>query len=140
MSSTRSVRFLSRFETEELDQWVSLGMDIMAHYGVDQSRSVYSNLDTVYAAWAVEQAPRYSDEQVALGLGAVFGDRLRHKHCSDWQFVEDQYGADFALPVRGREIYPIAFVAKRILTLATPEPESGFFTGMDGVIDSWPPA
>ena len=138
MSATRLVRPVSRSEIESLDDWVELGMDIMAHYGVDPSGSVYSNLDAVYAAWACEERPCYSDEQVSLGLGAVFGNRLGHQHRSGWQFVEDQYGADFALTVRGREIYPIAFVAKRVATLYTPEPESGFFSGMAKVIDEWP--
>lgn len=138
MEMVRSVRFISRQEMDELDRWVELGMGLMAHYGVDPLKSIYANLDAVYAAWATEASPRYTDEQVALGLGAVFGDRLARKHRCAWQFVEDQYGSDFALTIRGREIYPIAFVAKRIATLSTPEPESGFFAGMDEVIDDWP--
>lgn len=113
-------------------------MESMAHYGVDTSRSVYVNLDAVYRAWATEASPHCADAQVALGLGAVFGDRLGHKHRSAWQFVEDHHGSDFALTIRGREIYPIAFVAKRIATLTAPEPESDFLSGMDAVIDSWP--
>lgn len=138
MGMVRSVRFVSQKEMDELDRWVELGMDMMAHHGVDQLKSVFANLDAAYAARATEVSPRYSDEQVALGLGAVFGDRLARKHRSAWQFVDDQYGSDFALTIRGREIYPIVFVAKRIATLSTPEPESGFFAGMDEAIDDWP--
>ena len=137
MTVERSVRYISDKEVAEIDRWIELGMKIMAHYGVDQSTSIYNNLDAVYNFWANEASPAFTDEQVLIGLGSIFGNRLSQKHSAPWQFVEDEYGSDYALTIKGHEIYPIAFVAKRIGTLSTSEPESDFFAGMNAVIDSW---
>ena len=116
-------------------------MDIMGHYGVDQSLSVYENLDKAYEAWAEDaNADKPSPEAVLTGLGTVFGNRIGHKHSTSWQLITDEHGTDFLIAIKGYEIYPLDFVAKRIATLSTNEPEFGFFAGMDSVIDGWPTA
>ena len=118
--------------------WLDLGMDIMAHYGVDAAISIYENLDSVYEAWVDDASTDKPDEgTILLGLGTVFGNRLGQKHSAAWQMVTDEHGTDFSISIKGYEIYPMDFVAKRIATLRTPEPEFGFFAGMAGVADTW---
>ena len=134
----RSTRPPNAKEQADLDSWLEIGMDIMGRYGVDVSVSVYNNLDAVYEAWVDDASPgRPSQDAVLLGLGTVFGNRLGHKHSIAWHMVTDEHGTDFAVSIKGYEIYPMDFVAKRIATLTTPEPEFGFFTGLAEVSDAW---
>ena len=113
-------------------------MDIMRHYGIDASISIYNNLDAVYEAWvADDSANKPSPDAMLLGLGTVFGNRLGHKHSAPWIMVTDQHGTDYAVSIKGYEIYPMDFVAKRIATLDSTEPEFGFFTGMAEISDTW---
>ncbi len=134
----RSTRPPDAKEQAELDSWLQLGMDIMGHYGVDASVSIYNNLDAVYEAWVADASTnKPSQGAVLLGLGTVFGSRLGHRDSAPWFMVTDQDGTDYAVSIKGYEIYPMHFVAKRIATLATPEPEFGFFTGMAEVSDTW---
>ena len=138
MHAKRERRDPNQEEQTSLAEWLELGKDVMAHYGVDRSLSVYENLDNVYDAWvADESAGKPAREAVLLGLATAFGDRLCHKHGTSWQLVTDEKGTDFVLTIKGREIYPLHFVAKRIASLDTAERESGFFAGMNAVIDSW---
>lgn len=95
MAGERSIQHVSNQDAAEVDGWVELGMGIMAHYGVEQSDSIDDNLDNVYFACANEISQPYSDEQVQVGLGAVFGSRLSYKHGSQWQRVVDAYGSDY---------------------------------------------
>ena len=113
-------------------------MDIMGHYRVNAAATIYNNLDAVYEAWVDDSSTgKPSQDSILLGLGTVFGNRLGHKHSTPWHMVTDEHGTDYAISIKGYEIYPMDFVAKRIATLATPEPEFGFFTGMAEVSDTW---
>jgi hypothetical protein len=130
----QTINVLSNEQQSEVNEWVELGMDVMAHYGVDQSKSIYENLDMVYESWFLDKRDKPSKDAVIIGLGSVFGDRLNKKHGTEWKMVTDQYGSDFAIILKsGHQIYPIDFVAKRVHGEGD---EFGFFSGMDEVIDN----
>lgn len=134
----RSTRPPNAQELADLDSWLEMGMDIMGHYGVDAAATVYNNLDAVYEAWVDDSSTdKPSQDLILLGLGTVFGNRLGHKHSVSWHMVTDEHGTDYAISIKAYEIYPMDFVAKRIATLTTPEPEFGFFTGMAEISDTW---
>ena len=134
---SQSITDLTSEQETDVAAWLELGMNIMAHYGVDTERSIYENLDATYEAWADDIEEKPDENALIVGLGTVFGDRLNHKHETKWQLVADEHGADFMIEIKGYQIYPIDFVAKRVATLSTEEPEFGFFYGMSAVIDSW---
>lgn len=134
---SQKITTINEEQQSDLEEWLELGMNVMAHYGVNQELSVYENLDSVYAAWAEDKGSKPSADEVIIGLGTVFGDRLGQKHDTPWQLVCDEHGTDFMMQIKGYQIYPMDFVAKRIGTLDSSEPEFGFFGGMDAVIDGW---
>jgi hypothetical protein len=134
----RSTRPPNAQERAELDSWLEMGMDIMGHYGVDAAVTTYNNLDAVYEAWVNDsRTEKPSRDSILFGLGTVLGNRLGHKHAVPWHMVTDEHGTDYAISIKGYEIYPMDFLAKRIATLTTIEPEFGFFTGMAEVSDTW---
>jgi hypothetical protein len=134
----RNTRPPNAQELADLDSWLEMGMDIMGHYGVDATATIYDNLDAVYEDWVDDSSTdKPSQDLILLGLGTVFGNRLGHKHSVPWHMVTDEHDTDYAISIKGYEIYPMDFVAKRIATLTTPEPEFGFFTGMAEVSDTW---
>lgn len=116
---------------------VSLGMRIMARYGVDTARSVLANLDLVFEAWRQDDRhDRPPPGEVAVGLGAVLGDRLAASTTLRWCIVTDEHGTDYAMSTPdGLTIYPIAFVQKR---LAPDNDERDIFSGFYSVLqDRW---
>ena len=131
----QSIKNLTADQQSIIDEWVDLGMDIMAHYGIQTDLSIYQNLDSVYKAWVADNGAKPSNEEIVSGLGTIFGSRLSRKHETQWVMVVDEYGTDYALVINGYQIYPLDFVAKRIATIETDDPEFGFFSGMDTVID-----
>ncbi len=126
---------LNQEQQEHIESFIDLGMDIMAHYGIDQNLTVYQNLDKVYDQWKDSQEEKPTEQEITLGLGGVLGDRLKNKYDSEWQFLTDQYGEEFMLSIKGMQFCPIDFVAKRVYGDG---PESGFFTGIVGVFDNPP--
>jgi len=121
-------------QLNDLKQWEEIGKDIIAHYGIDTAYSIYENLDIVYKKWINDKQKKPSEGDVILGLGAIFGDRIRNKHNSSWKLaISKEYGDHFIIILKsGHQIYPMDFVAKRVYGGGE---ELGFFSGMDAVLD-----
>lgn len=133
---TQDIRAPLKNELDEISQMIDLGMNIMAHYGIDQDVDIFNNLDSVYDSWVNDGNEKPSSSDIVAGLGSVFGDRLSHAHQSDWIVVTDEYGTDFGILVYGYQIFPLDFVAKRVATLDSEDPEMEFFSGMNSVINN----
>ena len=56
-------------DAANLTQWLEVGTDIMAAYGVDPALSVYENMDLAYEGWADDDSSdKASDHAIVLGL------------------------------------------------------------------------
>ncbi len=74
-------------------------------------------LDKVFQAWAAQPAgSRASNEDLANGLGSLFGELLKNDFGFRWQLIEDQYGSEAALvdDNTGSVVFPVNAVWKRI--------------------------
>ncbi len=130
----QDIAVLNNDQQLEVNEWVEIGIEIMAHYGVDQSVSIYENLDNVYENWVSDKDEKPSKDAIIVGLGSVFGDRLNKKHGTSWKIITDQYGSEYAIILNtGHQIYPVDFVAKRV---HGNEGELGFFSGLNNAIDN----
>lgn len=73
------------------------------------------NLDRVFMLWSKDTA-RFTHEEIANGLGSLFGDLLREHFPFNWKIVDDDYGSEAALidEATGSIVFPINTVWKRI--------------------------
>lgn len=74
-------------------------------------------LDKVFQAWAGQPVDRRaSSEDLAHGLGSLFGELLKNDFGFRWQLIEDQYGTEPALvdDNTGSVVFPVNAVWKRI--------------------------
>ena len=118
------VRSPSDDELGLLHDLVSLGMNVIAHYGVCVQSGVYAAMDAALWTWLHEEGPAGpSEDQVSQGLGAVLGNRLVANSAYEWVVVEDEFGQAFAVSeAAGKVFFPIDFVQKRISGQAEPTP------------------
>ncbi len=121
-------------QLNDIKQWEEIGKYVIAHYGIDTASSIYENLDIVYEKWINDKQKKPSEGEVILGLGTIFGDRIRSKHNSSWKLAtSEEYGDNFVIVLKsGQQIYPMDFVAKRVYGGGK---ELGFFSGMNAVLD-----
>jgi len=76
-----------------------------------------ASLDRVFLAWLAQPArQRASDDDLANGLGYLFGELLKTDFGFIWQLIEDQYGIEPALidEGTGSVVFPLNAVWKRI--------------------------
>ena len=97
-----------------INEFTEIGMDILAHYSVDENKTIYENLDQTYEKWLNDQNDKPSEQLITIGVGAVFGNRLLKKYSTKWQFLKDEYGEEFMIDIKGNRICPIDFVGKRV--------------------------
>ena len=132
MKIEQEIAALNQEQQDDIKDWIDIGKDILAHYGIDKNLSVFENLDVVYEKWVKDIQEKPSEDSIILGLGAIFGDRLLHHHGTSWKMITDTHGTDFAVILKtGHQIYPMDFVAKRVYG---DEKEIGFFSGMEKVV------
>ena len=85
-------------------------------------------LDEAFQTWAaLPAAGRASHEDLANGLGALFGEIIKNDFGFNWQTITDQYGSEPALIYEntGSVVFPINAVWKRL----EPEIDSRAFFG-----------
>lgn len=72
-------------------------------------------LDEAFHGWLSNQE-KFSAEQVASGLGSLFGELLKKDFSFDWRMIEDQFGCEPALvdELSGSIVFPVNSVWKRI--------------------------
>lgn len=76
-----------------------------------------ASLDQVFLAWSAQPVGRRaSDDDLANGLGYLFGELLKNDFGFVWQLIEDQYGCEPAVidEGTGSVVFPINAVWKRI--------------------------
>lgn len=75
------------------------------------------NLDRIFQAWAaLPEKNRASHEDVANGLGCLFGELLKADFGFVWQMIDDHYGREAAVidEKTGSVVFPVNTVWKRI--------------------------
>lgn len=119
-----------------LSKSLSQGHEICEHY-LPQKTIDADLLDQVFALWGkqTEDKKKFSADDIANGLGSVFGELLQRKFAFSWCCIEDKYGNEPALldEATGSIVMPINAVFKRI------EPElllQPFFTPMWQTIEA----
>jgi hypothetical protein len=110
-------------------QWLATslerGRSICTHYSVESGIDA-GVLDRVFALWAGSAARTqdFSNDEVANGLGSLFGELLQRSFKFSWVQVEDDYGREPALleETTGSIVMPVNAVYKRIEPELQPQP------------------
>lgn len=57
-----------------------------------------------------------SDDEIASGLGTLFGEIVKKQLSMEWQMITDEYGTDYCLVHKktNTRIFPLSTVYKRI--------------------------
>lgn len=127
-------------EFSEKDKtWLSLslaqGRKIMAHFS-GPARPPYEAavLDQIFLKWVQDQKS-FTHEEIANGLGCLFGESLRETFSFTWKIIDDKYGSEPALihEQTGSVVFPVNTIWKRIEPEVKSEP---FFEPMYNTISS----
>jgi hypothetical protein len=124
-----------RQDSQKLAQNIQLGQKIAQHYAKTSDKLQAHHLDTIFANWAAQPAEKsFSPQQVAEGLGSMFGEILKSNFSFMWKIIEDDHGREAALvdDLTGSIVFPVNSVYKRV------EPEiinTPFFKEMYAAIE-----
>jgi len=102
-------------------QWLARSLErgraICTHYSAESGLDAAA-LDRVFVLWAgsSSQASEFTADDVASGLGSLFGELLQRSFSFSWVQVEDEYGREPALleEKTGSIVMPVNAVYKRI--------------------------
>jgi len=102
-------------------QWLARslerGRDICTHYSAESGLDAAA-LDRVFLLWAdsSSHASEFTSDDIANGLGCLFGELLQRSFSFSWVQVEDEYGREPALLEErtGSIVMPVNAVYKRI--------------------------
>lgn len=100
---------------QQIANFLCKGKEICKKYiDIDKEIAAFQ-LDEVFSKWSAEKA-NFSSEDIANGLGAVFGDKIVRELEFKWKLVTDEHGTEYALveEYTGSVIFPINSVWKRI--------------------------
>lgn len=100
-----------------LAQGLSIGREICTRYLTEKAIDAEA-LDRVFALWAASSAgtKEFSANDVAHGLGCLFGELLQKQFRFSWCRIEDRFGNEQALldEATGSIVMPVNAVYKRI--------------------------
>jgi len=108
---------LNQKENETLSNYVEQGREILEGYGLSKNQYNAKDLDNVFERWAQNyQNEKFQKNQIAEGLGSLFGELLTVDFGFGWKMVEDDHGIEVALVEEktGSIVFPINSVWKRI--------------------------
>ena len=102
-------------------QWLARSLErgraICTHYSAESGLDAAA-LDRVFARWAssASQSAEFSADDIAAGLGSLFGELLQRSFSFSWVQVEDEHGREPALleEKTGSIVMPVNAVYKRI--------------------------
>jgi hypothetical protein len=123
MSSATHVSDLTEREREKLRRTGELGERICRRYFANVPDAIDSaTLQEALHAWQRDPSPQKpTANQVATGMGVLFGLALRRRFALQWRVVSDAFGTDLCLycAVPDKEhaeiiISPLQIVAKRM--------------------------
>ncbi len=108
----------SKVQQAKLAEDIAHGRELfLALLGHHQGPPTAAQLDRVFQAWAAQPVgQRMADDNLANGLGSLFGELLKSDFGFVWQIIEDKFGAEPALVDEGTGsvVFPINAVWKRI--------------------------
>ncbi len=111
-----SILELTKKDKETLTGLISSGVKLVNNYISPNPEKIQpSTLDEVFLAFLKDQR-QFANEDVANGLGAIFGDMLEQELAMVWRTIEDEYGREYALihEETGSVVFPINSVWKRL--------------------------
>lgn len=117
-------RLIMSHQIKELNEkertWLSLslatGRKIMQQLTNTPKPEVTTQaLDQTFLLWA-KNTSSFTHEEIASGLGCLFGELLRQSFPFSWKIVDDTYGSEAALidEATGSIVFPVNTVWKRI--------------------------
>lgn len=108
---------LNQQENEALSNYIEQGREILAGYGLSKSNYSAKDLDNIFERWAQNhKSEKFKKNQIAEGLGSLFGELLTIDFGFGWKMVEDEHGIELALvdEKTGSIVFPVNSVWKRI--------------------------
>jgi hypothetical protein len=108
---------LTASDREALSRELLLGERICCHYLHDEQAATLESLDRTLDLWfSDESSLKPSPNQVALGIGSLFGELLCKEFGCRWVVVTDRNGCDLAaLHIQSAwHFFPRHSVAKRL--------------------------
>ena len=100
-----------------IEQSIQTGVNICEKYLKQEiSEITLEQLDQIFLLWKTDSSTtKPNDQEVASGLGCLFGEYVVSQNKGKWIVVTDSYGTDLSIETfRGIQIYPINAVWKRI--------------------------
>lgn len=103
-------------ELTAFDQASAKALKFVADYVPGATSPKLTDFDKAFYLWQKEKKRRYSEQQVIEMIGAYLGNQLVKDFQMEWVVVNDQYGTDYAVRGRQKEVmsFPFAAVDKRI--------------------------
>ncbi|MGM0600117.1 MAG: DUF3806 domain-containing protein [Candidatus Rifleibacteriota bacterium] len=108
---------LNKKENEALSNFVEQGREILEGYGLSKNQYSAKDLDNIFERWAQNhEGEKFNKNQIAEGLGALFGELLTIDFGFGWRMVEDEHGIEPAMvdEKSGSIVFPINSVWKRV--------------------------
>ncbi|GAB4266392.1 MAG: hypothetical protein Kow0029_00010 [Candidatus Rifleibacteriota bacterium] len=118
------IKEFSNSEKSKLSQDIQTGKSILDRYLQNNSEKISANLlDKAFKAWA-QKPDEFSHEQIANGLGSLFGELIKTEFQFSWKMIEDDLGVEAALidEITGSIVFPINTIWKRIEPELNTEP------------------
>ena len=109
-------RDLTQEEKNTIDANIALGNKIVNAFGVEESvTNELIILDAIFKKW-LDDNSGVSDDEIASGLGTLFGEIVKKQLSMEWQMITDEYGTDYCLVHKktNTRIFPLSTVYKRI--------------------------
>jgi hypothetical protein len=123
-------------DKEALAHNLQLGKKILLKAGKNPDKLQVNHLDSVFSLWGEKNDLQdFSSQQIAEGLGSVFGDIICRQFSFSWMIIEDDHGKEPALVENssGSVVYPVNSIWKRIEPELNTQP---FFKEMFNTIEA----
>lgn len=132
---THQIKDFSEKDKTWLSMSLAQGRKILQHFAGPIKMPLHpAAFDQAFMGWVKDQKS-FSHEEIANGLGCLFGDALRDQLSFTWKIIDDKYGSEPALihDQTGSVVFPVNTVWKRIEPEVKAEP---FFEPMYSTIAS----
>lgn len=128
---SHQIKDFSASESAKLSQDIQVGKKILSEFSKNASEKVNAKiLDQTFKGWAESNNRKiFTTQQIADGLGTIFGELLKADFSFAWRMIEDDHGLEPALvdEKTGSIVFPVNTVWKRIEPEINPRP---FFEAM----------
>ncbi|MDN5280564.1 MAG: hypothetical protein PWR01_4529 [Clostridiales bacterium] len=121
---THQIKDFTDNETKNLAKNIQTGKKIVSQLSKNEKITA-KNLDEAFSNWARQDNEKeFSGEDIANGLGSLFGELIKTDFSFTWKMIEDDLGTEAALvdDTTGSILFPINSVWKRIEPKILQEP------------------